>query len=145
MNTFSMPDDPRFHATRFLVQASSEETHGIWYRWSHIWGLDMEQDRTGQLIQIGDLAGRPIIADVRWYTVLGRPRRSATEANHCAHQLGRIAFTRSSRIAGTSSAARSPDRPRDAAGAPFRDGATESGDREASDPAAGGSGRAADG
>jgi hypothetical protein len=69
--TFLPINDPRFADTRFVVDATLEETHGVWFRWCYVWGLEMIQDCHGYTDIIGEIAGHPLRAEVFWYTVLG--------------------------------------------------------------------------
>lgn len=71
MSKFDIPSDPRFSQTEYVVDASHEECFNVWYRWSYIHGLEMEQDMRGHVVTIGHVDERPICVTVFWYVVAG--------------------------------------------------------------------------
>ena len=64
-----VPGDMRFHTTEYVVDATGEEYHQIWYRWSEQLGVKFDQDMMGYAAQIGTIDNRPITVSVFWYVV----------------------------------------------------------------------------
>lgn len=61
-----MPDDHRFAATEYVVDATHEESFGLWFRWGEHYRIPWEQDSRGWMRQIGAIGKRPIVVSVFW-------------------------------------------------------------------------------
>jgi uncharacterized protein YbdZ (MbtH family) len=75
-------EDPRLAASAYVVNATSDEQHSLWREWSKDaiasgWGsarnerVDWEQDSSGWMRVVGELAGFPINIDLSWAIVDG--------------------------------------------------------------------------
>lgn len=68
-STFDIPDDPRFKATEYVVDATFQESHDLWFRWAEHYRIPWQQESLGAMYQIGSVAKRPIVACVWWARV----------------------------------------------------------------------------
>lgn len=63
--------DPRFEATEYVVEATSCERHDIWYRWSHVRGVEFVQDALMASGRIASDDRRAMNVNVAWSMVAG--------------------------------------------------------------------------
>lgn len=55
-----------FAKTEFVVDASHDEHHEAWWKWSQVYLVPWEEVSRGYASRIGTVAGRPITASVLW-------------------------------------------------------------------------------
>ncbi len=64
--TWTIPADPRFTETEFVVDATSAEAFLLWERWSDVYRVPWTDESRGMHTQIGTVDGRPICVSVSW-------------------------------------------------------------------------------
>jgi hypothetical protein len=72
MSDWTIPPDPRFTGTEYVVDATHEEAFNLWWRFHSHWGVPWEDEPFGFSATIGEIAGRPVAVSVFWCTILGR-------------------------------------------------------------------------
>jgi hypothetical protein len=69
MSNWNVSDDIRFKTTDYVVD--NIDSHALWERWSHRYGVEFEQDNPGFCASIGEIDKRPIAVTVFWNLVGG--------------------------------------------------------------------------
>lgn len=64
-----MSDDPRFGATKYIVEASSFEQMELWKRYNE--ELKWKEDLAGLIITVGAIEDRPVVIHCTWAILLG--------------------------------------------------------------------------
>lgn len=63
--------DARFTATEYVVDATYQENHNLWWQWAEHYGVPWDAESRGFHAQIGEVAGRPICVEVWWVLIDG--------------------------------------------------------------------------
>jgi hypothetical protein len=55
--------------TSHVVRASASEAYGIWHRWSHVYGVQIQQEIATLRRIVGHVAEHPVEVRVTWYVI----------------------------------------------------------------------------
>ena len=68
---WAAPDVPEFALTEFVVDATDDEMHQAWWKWSQVHLVPWEEVLRGYSVEIGKVANRPVVVCVIWAWING--------------------------------------------------------------------------